>query len=407
MQPAFDPNDLPPISYVCNSPGEENVIDDKPGNCPKSKAPLAKVRIDIAYKCLRGPADIQDKPAPCYANAERGPVTVSVFWTCKGASEHYLEPGVCADKSPREKGFEERPHGDHNPRHGGLSVFMSKDLWHHVEGTLVAPDVFRVYFYNEFTRPIPPNAYSAFAVVTDGNFKETGAPIPLTASRTADGNAIEGHIKTPAPAKSAVIHVRLRVKFKAADEDFVTDYQFSEYSKEPVAAKPATSQARPPAPMPMPAPAAKPPAPKPAAPKPAPATPSVSGGVMSGSSAPDLSGAGFTEQEPLPDTAPELLALLVAKREEVRKGLDEGQLGGVWLPALRAKDAAIVLEENHVNELADSQRAKLTSAVKQLTVIAWQIDAAGDLGNAEKLNALYQMFAAAVSDIQSLYAPAR
>jgi hypothetical protein len=128
---------------------------------------------------------------------------------------------------------------------------------------------------------------------------------------------------------------------------------------------------------------------------------------MAGSSSPDLTGAGFAAQAVLPDTTPELLALLKTKRAEVQQGLDDGQLGGVWLPALDAKDVAIALEENHSRDLPDSKRPSLSAAVKQITVTAWQIDAAGDLGNKEKLLDLNKVFAAAADDIESLYASAK
>ena len=122
--------------------------------------------------------------------------------------------------------------------------------------------------------------------------------------------------------------------------------------------------------------------------------------------APDLSGGvSFGAQEVLPTTTPELLAELKDRSDSVDSLLQQGNLGGVWYPALRAKDVALALEENHLNELSDSLRARMTSAVKQLTVVSWQIDAAGDLGNKEKLTALHQQFAAAVADIQTLYAP--
>ena len=41
--------------------------------------------------------------------------------------------------------------------------------------------------------------------------------------------------------------------------------------------------------------------------------------------------------------------------------------------------------------------------MKQLTLSAWQIDAAGDLGNKDKLQDLFVDFNAAVKEIQSLY----
>ena len=107
------------------------------------------------------------------------PVTASIFWLCKNdpdREKHYLEPGTCRDGLPREKAFEVRPHGDHNPRHGGPSVFMSEDLFHHVEATLVAPTktrpaIFRVYFYDEYTRPIKATGVSAQVAPADKNGK--------------------------------------------------------------------------------------------------------------------------------------------------------------------------------------------------------------------------------------------
>jgi len=122
------PNALPPISYVCPSPGEESVIDDKPGTCPKSGAQLQAVRLDTAYKCLKT-SYIRENPGTCPVDhADLVPVTASIFWLCKNDPDpetHYLEAGTCRDGSTRAKAFEVRPHGDHNPRHGGPSVFMS------------------------------------------------------------------------------------------------------------------------------------------------------------------------------------------------------------------------------------------------------------------------------------------
>ena len=47
----------------------------------------------------------------------------------------------------------EKAHMDHKPKHGGL-FFMSLDNVHHLEGVLLPPGTFRVYFYDEYAKPL-------------------------------------------------------------------------------------------------------------------------------------------------------------------------------------------------------------------------------------------------------------
>jgi hypothetical protein len=180
------------------------------------------------------------------------------------------------------------------------------------------------------------------------------------------------------------------VKFKPDDKDRVFDFTFADYSKEPVtpsaprsavAALPANAASNTSA-------AAAPPA--------SIATPSLS--PQAAAVAPTAAPSGT-----LPTDAPKLLAELAERAQSVKTLLDQGNLTGLWYPAIGAKDVALALEENHTNELPEAQRAKLASAVKRLTMAAWQIDAAGDLGNRERLLPLYGDFAAAIADIQALY----
>jgi Cu/Ag efflux protein CusF len=400
--PSVDANQLPPLSYVCNTQGQDiilaaaeaAVIEDKPGKCPQSGAPLIPVRLLTVYSCLKFQSFLQDKQGVCPVDrSELVPITAALYFTCKNDPRiHELEPGACADGSPRIRAYERRPHGDHNPRHGG-QFFMAEDNWHHLEGTFLRPDLFRVYFYDDFSRPLAITGFSATVTRTDANGKDLAAPIAIRAGRTIkDRNTLEATV----PGAVLPVSFTLRVKFKPVDKEHVFDFTFADYSKEP-----AVAPLAPGSPAPTVTAAAQPASSPQTSGKPA--DPSAVP-VYSFSAAGDASAATpVAREEPLPSTTPELLAELAKRGQSVAALLDQGDLPGLWVPAIGAKDVALALEADHANDVPEAQRPKLASAVKRLTLVAWQIDAAGDLGNKDLLRPLVQDFSAAVSDIQAAY----
>ena len=400
-----------PVSYVCTMTGDEDVVEDKPGICRKCKMELVPVRIEQAWACGNNTSIIRENPGKCPVDGrDLVPVTVAHFFDCgEKPAKYYPDPGKCADGSARKERREIRAHGDHNPVHGG-QFFMAEDNWHHVEGTYPSTGLFRAFFYDNFKKPIPGKDFSGSLIVLDKANKEA-ATIPLVSSR--DGKTLEARIPqqlTTLPLKTAAT-----IKYDPKMREQRFDFAFTELSKDPGPATPATTSTAAPS---RPAASATRPA-QPAAASNTPARPAAAPSASTAPAAPTPA----PEQEPLildtptnippaladaldesklPTGTPELLAELAKRAGDVEALVNEGNLSQVWLPATATKTVALVLE-GHANSLPERQRIAVSDSVKRVVTSAWELDAYGDLGDRKRITEAYQRLATAVGDLKAAY----
>jgi len=414
---------LPPLSYVCTMPGDEDVLEDHPGNCPKCKMTLVPVRLDAKYWCpVHQALEVHDGPGTCRRDGrDLVQVTLALSWSCADAADTKLmEPGKCADGSARKIGYELRAHGDHNPRHGG-QFFMAADAWHHVEGTYPQNGLFKAFFYDNFTKPfaVRGKGITGVLAVRDAKDKEI-ATVPLTIGR--DGTTMDA--KLPPAATALPLRVTLKMKFSAKTPEQPFDFQFNELSKDTTvgATVGPTSTPRPTAAPAAPKPAATPAIAAAAPPAPTQAPPAAADNNNAApqfqppAGQPDLYAgeiapmppalAAVLNEEVLPKDITALVAELMDRAGQIDKLMKEGNLAEVWLPAMGTKTVALVLEQ-HSSALPAAKRAQAISATRRVVTSAWEIDGYGDLGNRTKIVEAYNRMATAVADLKAAYEGAR
>jgi hypothetical protein len=347
---------LPPIVWTC--PMHPDVIEDKKGTCPQCRMELVQIRLATVWTCPVHAVIEQDSPGKCrICSRDLVQATRALTFTCAGHPEiNQIDPGRCADGTPTVAKYALRPHGDHNPKHGGL-FFMASDNWHHIEGTYPGPGRFRVYVYDDYTKPLKlADARKVRGrIVTKEVFDSSTrtsrelSSAPLVLAR--NGAFFEARIDPLAlPAQMTA-----KISFGSDDKEGRFDFSFPAYSKDLPAAPPAVSTSTQ-------------------------ATPSVK-----------------TPEGP----TSALLTDLRARDQELASLVKSGAFGGIYVPALQAKDLALQIQARQ-GSAPGPQRQAIEAHVKQLVVAAYQLDNYGDLGDAQKIDQAYRSFSSAVAAIGSL-----
>ena len=380
---------LPPMSMTC--PMHPDVIEARAGSCPLCRMALVPVRLDSAHMCPVHPAITQAAPGTCrLCGRDLVRVTVSLGWTCRGDRVEHLEPGRCDDGSPRIEKRTLRPHGNHNPKHGG-QFFMAPDNWHHLEGTYPRDRVFRLYVYDDYARPLPAADLQRVRarLVTSETFDPATRvtteikAYPLRPAR--NGAYLEARIDPVTLPREMTAKVRV----KDGTPEYRFDFTFSELTREPPSPAAATA-----ARGPAPATAAVPrtgPAPAPARA----ATPLLP--AAEADAVPDP-----LEARPIPATAAEILVDLRTRTRQVRDLIEAGNFTAVYVPAFHARDLAIALE-SHLDALPRARREAAVPALERVVRTAWLLDAFGDVGNRLQLGDSFAAFEAAIGDVVAAF----
>jgi hypothetical protein len=394
QQPAKTPADqLPPLSYVCPMAGDEEVIEDKPGVCRKCGMELKPARLDSVWTCATRPLlVVESKPGKCPVDSTPlVQVTAAVSWTCTDQpSIEKLEPGLCPNGAPMVKRYAARAHGNHNPQHGG-QFFMAPDNWHHIEGAYLSTGVFRLYLYDDFTKPLPLDQVRAVTarIVTKQTFDTaTKTTKELAAAPLVrNGRFLEARIgKLALPAQMTA-----KISFKKGGPEHVFDFAFEGFSKEPPRPAATTTTA-------ATSTTASAPAPPESRRSSSAPTPSEGGGTIE--IAPAMENALIPV--PIPETVPEIMAQLRTRTDQIRTFIDRGSFASIYVPAFQAKDLALALDARKDTIPADKRKIA-QPAIAQLVRSAYLLDAFGDLGNKQQIVDAFAVFAAAVKDIESSF----
>jgi hypothetical protein len=344
-----------------------DVLEAKKGGCSICGMDLVPVRLVLVYTCPVHAVIEQPRPGKCrICSRDLVQKTAALTFTCAGNRDvSQIEPGKCADGSATVARYTARAHGDHNPKHGGL-FFMAPDNWHHLEGTYPAPGRFRIYIYDDFSKPlsIAQAREVRGRVITKEAFDpKTGttrelASTPLTLAR--NGAFFEARIEPLAlPAKMAA-----KISFTSSDKESRFDFAFPAYSRD----TPASTSAPP--------------------------------AQTASTFAPSAPIATVDKSVSSPDS---LLSDLKAQNSEVESLLKSGALGGIYVPALRAKDLALEIQAMRP---AEHQEA-VEPSVKQIVLAAYQLDNYGDLGDAERAREAFRRMAMAVAQLDSILSERR
>ncbi len=198
--------------WLC--PVHRDVQSVESGQCNICERELEKRRFVPAWSCPMHSEVIGEEGETCsICNMDLARTTQEIQWRCpRHPDVSQSEPGNCPiGGRPLDRGAVAMPHGDHNPRHGGI-LFMAPNGFNHLEGTLSDAGIFEFYLYDDFTRPIDAGRVKA----------RIGDRFLTPASEGEHGQlSLEGPIDFP-------VEMTLFVRFENSDKEDRFDFIFAD-----------------------------------------------------------------------------------------------------------------------------------------------------------------------------------
>jgi hypothetical protein len=137
---------------------------------------------------------------------------------CEG-EKTYSQAGDCPKCGMHLTRLKE--HMDHEPKYGGV-FFMAPDKYHHLEGTLSASNEFRIYFYDNFTKPIGAEKFTAEATVRQKDGDASTAK-PLTLKLEPGKNFLAGEVDS---GMKLPLAIKAFIDFKDGQRPQVFDFEY-------------------------------------------------------------------------------------------------------------------------------------------------------------------------------------
>lgn len=249
-------------------------------------------------------------------------------------------------------------HMDHNPVHGGY-LFMVDNLYHHLEGTLPAPDTFRVYFYDDYKQPLDPRNFKGrvvFQYFDEMAKQDLEKEVPLV-----HGYDLDPYLEAKIPAiKTWPAEIAARIWI--AGEEKLFNFLFDGISQEP------TNQD---AQLPI---------------------------------------RFHSHLDYKPPTIPETVGKVIEEIQKRKSMIDERVKASDWfglhVPAMDTWNFADALKQK--DEGMDPQtREKLLLTVRRVKLACEKLDAAGDMQDAGRVAERFKEYTASLAEFLKLFPAAK